>query len=195
VVLEDHRVRLEPLEAAHERELAEATADGSLWVFSPQDADGGEPSERHRRFFRLWFDRARTAHAQGSRVVFVVRRQADRRVVGTTSYLNLDPANRRAEIGATFYEPAARGTFVNPACKRLLLTHLFEEVRVVRVELRCDARNAASRAAIAKLGARQEGVLRRHMILFDGYVRDTVLFAVVDEEWPRVKAGLTARLG
>jgi RimJ/RimL family protein N-acetyltransferase len=130
-----------------------------------------------------------------SRVSYLVRDRASGAVLGSTSYLDVRPEHRGVEIGFTWYAPAARGTSVNPECKFLLLRHAFEALRCVRVQLKCDARNAHSRAAILKLGATFEGILRRHMVVVDGFVRDTAMFSVVDAEWPRVKAGLVARLG
>jgi RimJ/RimL family protein N-acetyltransferase len=103
-------------------------------------------------------------------------------------------AHRRLEIGSTWYEPAARGTAVNPACKLLLLAHAFDVIGVNRVALVTDARNARSQAAIARLGAAREGVLRANMITQGGRVRDTVIFSIVAAEWPAVRAGLLARL-
>ncbi|MBX3404621.1 MAG: GNAT family N-acetyltransferase [Phycisphaeraceae bacterium] len=115
-------------------------------------------------------------------------------VIGCTSYLDIDPPNRCVEIGATWYAPAHRGTHVNPECKLLLLGHAFENLGCVRVTLKCDARNAHSIGAISKLGAVREGTLRKHRIQSDGYVRDTVYFSIIAEEWPRVQEGLLARL-
>ena len=115
-------------------------------------------------------------------------------VIGSTSYLDIDPANRCIEIGATWYAPSHRGTLINPECKLLLLGHAFEALQCVRVTLKCDARNLHSQRAIAKLGATREGTLRKHRIQSDGYVRDTVYFSIIAEEWPRVRDGLVARL-
>lgn len=129
------------------------------------------------------------------RMSYLVRDRASGAVLGSTSYLDIRPEHRGVEIGFTWYAPAGRGTNVNPECKFLLLRHAFDVLGCVRVQLKCDARNAHSRAAILKLGATFEGVLRRHMVVVDGFVRDTAMFSVVDAEWPRVKAGLVARLG
>lgn len=124
---------------------------------------------------------------------FAVRRLRDGRVVGSTSFINIRPERQTVEIGATFYEPPARGGPVNPECKLLLLEHAFAH-GVRRVELLADARNARSRAAIAKLGAVEEGTLRRDRITWTGAVRDSVIFSVTDIDWPVVKAGLETRL-
>ena len=116
-------------------------------------------------------------------------------VVGTTSFLEVSPIDARLEIGFTLYTPSVWGTAVNPECKLLLMTWAFEEAGMGRVQLKTDIRNARSQAAIAKLGARVEGVLRRYQRRQDGSVRDTVVFSVMAEEWPAVKAGLQRRLG
>ncbi len=190
--LEGPVVRLEPLAEGHRGALAEVAADPSFWTYSPVDADPARPAAR---WFPVWFDRARAAHDAGAAAVFAVRERASGRIVGTTRYLNLEPANRRVEIGATYYEPRARGSLVNPACKLLLLGEAFETFGAIRVELRCDARNLRSRRAIAALGAQQEGILRRLLVLGDGFVRDTVVFAILADEWPAVRDGLRRRLG
>lgn len=118
----------------------------------------------------------------------------DGEAVGSSTFLDLRPAHRGLEIGFTWIAPAWRGTFVNPEAKLLMLRHAFETLGCLRVQLKCDARNARSAAAIAKLGAVFEGRLRRHMTMPDGYVRDTLMFSVTDEEWPQVRAGLERRL-
>ncbi|WP_235900377.1 GNAT family N-acetyltransferase [Lolliginicoccus suaedae] len=115
-------------------------------------------------------------------------------ILGTTSYLNAAPEHARLEIGATQYTPAAWGTVVNPEAKLLLLEHAFDALHVARVELRTDARNTRSRAAIARLGARHEGTLRMHHRRADGTLRDTELFAITAADWPRVRENLRARL-
>ena len=115
-------------------------------------------------------------------------------VVGTTSYLEVSAIDARIEIGFTLYARSVWGTDVNPACKLLLMQWAFDEGRFGRVQLKTDIRNARSQAAIARLGATNEGVLRRYQRRQDGSVRDTVVFSVIAEEWPEVRAGLLARL-
>ncbi|HEX5632975.1 MAG TPA: GNAT family protein, partial [Gemmatimonadales bacterium] len=115
-------------------------------------------------------------------------------VVGSTSYLDVVPRHRRVEIGSTWYRPDQWGTAVNPECKLMLLGHAFEVLGVNRVALVTDALNHRSQAAIAKLGAVREGVLRAHMVAQEGRVRDTVVFSIVRAEWPAVRDGLLARL-
>ena len=126
---------------------------------------------------------------------FTIRRAESGAPVGVTTYMEIRPAHRGLEIGSTWLARPAQGTAINPEAKYLLLRHAFETLGAVRVQLKTDGRNLQSQRAIAKLGALREGVLRRHMILPDGYIRDTVMFSVIAEEWPAVKAGLEARLG
>jgi len=136
------------------------------------------------------------AHLRGTpttRPMAVIDRSTNR-LVGCTCYLDVDSANRSVEIGCTFYDPAVRGTHINPQAKLLLLSHAFDTLGCVRVLLKTDARNQHSQRAIAKLGARYEGTLRHHRILPDGFIRDTVYFSILPDEWPEVRAGLQKRL-
>ena len=129
----------------------------------------------------------------GTRIAYAVRRLSDGAIVGTTSLYEINPAHRRCEIGSTFYRPEARGGPINPACKRLLLGHAFAS-GTIRVEIITDALNPQSRAAIQKLGAKAEGVLRRHKVTWTGRARDTAMFSILDDEWPGVRDGLERRL-
>ncbi len=190
VTLEGRFVRLEPLEERHRAGLRAVTDDTAIWQYSPVDANGG-PFDR---WMDTWVDRSLAVQGGGKDLVFVARRLKDDRIVGSTRYLNIEPSHHRLEIGSTWYVADARGTEVNPECKLLLMTHAFDALGAYRVELKCDARNVHSRAAIAKLGAKEEGTLRRHMMLGDGFVRDTVYFSVLDREWPSVSEGLERRL-
>ncbi|WP_372706514.1 GNAT family N-acetyltransferase [Brevundimonas sp.] len=143
--------------------------------------------------FDGWWRGALNAMEQGTRIAWAVRRTSDGAVVGTTSLQEIKPDHRRCEIGSTLYRPEARGGAVNPSCKRLLLGQAFD-AGAVRVELITDAINPASQAAIRKLGARDEGVLRKHKITWKGRIRDTAQFAILDEDWPEVRDRLDARL-
>lgn len=186
VPLENRFVRLEPLVEGLESEVRMALdCDAPSWDIMV--AAGYGPH------FDGWWQSALTAMAQGSRIAWAVRRLSDGKVVGTTSLYEIKPDYRRCEIGSTFYRPEARGGAVNPSCKRLLLGHAFDS-GAVRVEIITDAINPASQAAIRKLGARDEGVLRKHKITFKGRIRDTAQFAVLDDDWPEVRARLDARL-
>ncbi|HEY0928210.1 GNAT family protein [Brevundimonas sp.] len=185
-VLEDRFVRLEPFTPALEAEVRAALdCDPDAWDIMVGAAYGDH--------FDGWWASALAAMAAGSRIAFAVRRKADGAVIGTTSLYEIKPDYRRCEIGSTFYRPEARGGAVNPACKRLLLGHAFE-AGAVRVEIITDAINPASGAAIRKLGARDEGVLRKHKITWTGRIRDTAQFAILDEDWSAVRARLDERL-
>ncbi len=184
-VLENRFVRLDPFVPALEDEVRAALdRDPVAWE--------GMVSAAHGPHFDGWWVSALSAMQSGSRIAWAVR-MPDGRVVGTTSLYEIRPEHRRCELGSTFYRPEARGRAVNPACKRLLLAHAFDG-GAIRVEIITDALNAASRAAIRKLGARDEGVLKKHKITWTGRVRDTAQFAVLDEDWPEVRARLDARL-
>jgi RimJ/RimL family protein N-acetyltransferase len=139
------------------------------------------------------------AHMRGliadpTRLQFAVELDEGSRIVGSTSYMDIRPEHRGLEVGFTWYSPDQRGSWVNPACKRLLIGHAIEALGAVRVQIKTDVRNKHSQAAIEKLGATYEGVLRASFIQPDGHVRDTVYYSVLPSEWPRVRAGLDARL-
>ena len=186
IVLENAWVRLEPYADAIEDEVRLAlNVDPESWAVMAGTAHGDH--------FEAFWRAARRDMAAGTKVAYAVRRVADGSVVGTTSLYEINAQHRRCEIGATFYRPEARGGAVNPACKRLLLEHAFGS-GAVRVEILTDAINARSRAAIERLGARFEGVLGNHKITWTGRVRDTALYAVLDRDWPGVRAGLDVRL-
>ncbi|MGC4175333.1 GNAT family N-acetyltransferase [Demequina sp.] len=186
-VLENAHVRLEQLTRAHEPDLAAAAGAGDLWekawytsVPRP-DAVAAE------------IDRRLGLQAEGRMAPWAIFDLASGRAVGMTTYMNIDEANRRVEIGSTWMGYAAQGTRVNPAAKLLLLARAFDDLNCIAVEFRTHAANAQSRAAIAKLGATQDGILRKHQIWGDGF-RDTVVFSILDTEWPEARAGLEARL-
>lgn len=184
-VLEDRFVRLEPLAEARRDELRAACADDQeIWERLYPNSFLGE------HFDVQWARLTREAEA-GRILPFAVVVGGVCR--GMTSYLAPDAINRSVEIGGTYYAPEQRGGPTNPAAKRLLLAHAFG-CGADRVQLKVDALNARSRAAVLKLGATQEGVLRHERIVWTGRVRDTVVFSILGEEWPKVKAGLDARL-
>lgn len=186
VPLENRFVRLEPLARTLEGEVRAALdCDPASWDIMVAAAYGP--------YFDAWWQAALRAMAQGTRIAWAVRRLDDDAVVGTTSLYEIRPDYRRCEVGSTFYRPEARGGPVNPSCKRLLLGHAFDG-GAVRVEILTDAINPGSQAAIRKLGARDEGVLRKHKITFKGRIRDTAQFAILDDDWPGVRARLDARL-
>lgn len=185
VRLEGRRVVLRPLT---QRDAA------ALFAFTPENTFAyflSWPAEWTPISFERWVGN----HINNPKTrAFAVEDRATGAVIGSTSYMDIDPANRCVEIGCTWYAPSHRGTHVNPESKLLLLGHAFEHLGCVRVTLKCDARNLHSQRAIAKLGALREGVLRRHRIQPNGYVRDTVYFSVIAEEWPSVKETLLRRI-
>lgn len=178
-------VRLVPLSHGHAAALAEI-AQPDIFTYIPLRPQAQTHQAVVGYIDKILEDQERRA--------FAIVLAATNRAIGSTSYLNIRPEHRRLEIGATWIGRAYQGTRVNPESKYLLLRHAFETFGAVRVQLRCDRRNAHSRRAIEKLGARPEGVLRKHMILPDGYVRDTVVYSILDEEWPEVRAALERRL-
>jgi RimJ/RimL family protein N-acetyltransferase len=184
VTLRGPHASLAPLGGEHAADLL-ACADGSCFQFA-----WDEPAEWTVGGFAAYIQRA--VQTPG-RLAFAVLDGAGR-AVGTTSYVDIQPAHRGVEIGFTWLVPAARGTRVNPAVKLLMLAHAFDDQGAVRVQLKCDARNVQSQRAIQKLGAEREGVLRKHRILPDGFVRDTVMYSVTREEWGGVRARLEERL-
>jgi N-acetyltransferase len=179
-------VRLEPLAEVHREPLRIAADDERIWRHTITVACG--PG------FDEWFNEALAGLAAGRRGPFAVRRLADETLIGSTSYLDVALKHKRLEIGSTWYRPECWGTALNPECKLLLLGHAFDVLGVNRVALITDRENERSRAAIAKLGAVQEGVLRSHMVVQTGRVRDTVVFSITATEWPAVRERLRGRL-
>ena len=186
VVLEGEHVRLEPLAPGHAAALAEAIADGALdalW-YTIVPAPAAVP---------VWIDAALAQRAAGRALPFAVVRRRDGRVVGSTRYMNVEESQRRLEIGTTFYAASVQRSALNTECKRLLLAHAFERLGCLAVEFRTHWFNQRSRDAIARLGAKQDGVLRNHQRLPDGSLRDTVVFSIIESEWPAVKRHLDIR--
>jgi RimJ/RimL family protein N-acetyltransferase len=177
-------VALEPLEKRHHAALIAAAADPEIWSYLPLDVKQGYAA-RLPSFVQEM--------AKGTQLSFVVRRLADGAIVGSTSYLAIAPQDAKVEIGATWYVAGAQGTAINPEAKYLLLENAYA-AGYNRVEFKTCSRNARSRAAIKKLGATEEGILRAHMWMPQGYFRDSVYFSILAAEWPGVKAGLEMRL-
>ena len=187
VILEGQHVRLEPLSTAHQEALITAASDGELWnttvTIVPDRAN-----------MTAYIEEALHGQDLGDHLPFVIIRKASAVVVGTTRFYDIRPADRRVAIGYTWLALSAQRTAVNTESKLLLLTHAFEQWRCNRVELITDVLNEQSRAAILRLGAKQEGILRKHIILPSGRIRDSVVFSIIDEEWPGVKERLVTRL-
>jgi RimJ/RimL family protein N-acetyltransferase len=185
--LEGRFVRLEPYAASLKEEVRKALdCDAEAWSLFGSGSGQGE-------HFEAWWSRGLGQQAGGVAMPYAVRRLSDRRVVGTTSYIDIRRDHRGVEIGSTFYHPGARSGPVNPECKYLLLGHAFA-AGALRVELVTDLRNVRSQAAIAKLGAVREGVLRKERVTWTGHVRDSVIYSITDDEWPGIAKRLEARL-
>jgi len=179
-------VTLEPLAREHITEIAEVASDGELGSLWYTDAPKPEAVEQ-------WVDMRLASQKPDKGLTFVVRR-LDGTLVGSSSYLNVDAANRRLEIGYTWYVASARRSGVNSETKLLMLGHAFDELGCVAVEFRTHFFNSKSRAAIERLGAKLDGVLRSHKVLPDGSRRDTVVYSILDIEWPAVRNNLRYRL-
>ena len=184
--LRGRHVLLEPLQVGHADGLRRATADGELWRRWYTNVPGPEAVDDY-------VAAALAMQAGGTAMAFVVR-DADGAVVGTTRYYDVDLSVPRLSIGYTWYAQRVHRTGLNTEAKLLLLGHAFESLGCIAVALETSWFNHASRAAIARLGAKQDGVLRNHRRHSDGTVRDTVVFSILDSEWPAVKAHLTGRL-
>lgn len=185
--LEGRFVVLEPLDEGHIPGLVEAGRDPALWRWTTQQADSPEA-------MALYVAAALLEREEGRSIPFAQVERATGRVAGSTRLGNLSPEHRRVEIGWTWLGRPWQRTALNTEAKRLLLAHAFEVLDCIRVELKTDALNEVSRAAILRLGAVEEGTLRRHMITGTGRVRDTVYFSILREEWPGVRDRLDARL-
>lgn len=187
-MLQNDMVRLEPLGAPHARDLAVAVAFDELWRrtwFSRLPAPEQVPDEIENRLAR---------QAAGEMAPWAIVDPRTDRAIGMTSICSVAPEDRRVEIGYTWMRSDSHGTGINPAAKLLLLTRAFEDLGCVRVELRTHWHNHRSRAAIERLGAKLDGVLRSHTRMPDGHWRDTVVYSILAAEWPQVRRGLEARL-
>ena len=187
VTLLGSRVFLEPLSLEHLDGMIAAVKDGELWnlwytsIPSPEKAEG---------YIKTALDMRENAGA----LPFIIRDRESNTIIGCTRYFNVDELNRRLEIGHTWYSESYQRTAANTESKYLLLSHAFEELNAIAVEFRTHWHNHKSRAAIARLGAKQDGVLRNHTRSADGIYRDTVVFSIIDLEWPAVKQSLQFKL-
>jgi len=183
ITLEGQHVRLAPLSRAHAEALIAAARDGELWktrVTIIPDASG----------MNDYIQTALGGQSMGKELPFVIIRKSNNHIVGSTRFYEMSPKDRKCTIGYAWLAKSAQRAPVNTECKLLLLTHAFETWNCVRVELVTDVLNEQSRAAILRLGAKQEGILRKHLILPTGRVRDSVFFSITDDEWPEVKLRL-----
>lgn len=187
VILEGNIVRLEPLSLEHREELCSAIYDGELWnlfvtlVPHPKNID-------------LFFEQASSHYEAGDGLAFAIIEKSTNKVVGSTRYMKANLANKRVEIGFTFLGKSWQKTRINTEAKYLLLSHAFEKLNLNRVELITDYLNSTSRAAILRLGAKEEGILRSHMVMPNGRIRDSVLYSIVKHEWSGIKQHLETKL-
>lgn len=180
--------RLEPLDIAHAAALYEAGRYPRIWDHITSDPSACVED------MRACIEEALAARDAGTQVPFAIFSLLTNTYAGSTRYMNISPDDRGVEIGWTWLTPAVQRTALNTECKYLLLRHAFETLGAIRVQLKTDSRNLTSQRAIERLGAVREGVLRKHMIVRDGYQRDTVMYSITDDEWLVVKAGLEAKL-
>jgi RimJ/RimL family protein N-acetyltransferase len=188
ITLNGHFVRLEPLSEAHIPGLAQVGTDASIWrymryglVTNPQG-------------MAQWVHNMLERQARGNDLPFAVIHLPDEQVAGATRYLTIDRQNCNLEIGGTWYGLQYQRTAVNTECKYLLLRHAFETLACLRVQIKTDLRNQRSQRAIERLGAVQEGILRDHILLLDGYLRSSVIYSILKREWPGVKQRLEGYL-
>ena len=187
VTLTGHHVTLEPLTQHHLSEIRHAASDGQLWTLfftSVPTPDRGSQ----------WIAAALSAQAEGKALPFVVRSNTCGRIIGSTRFCNRDAANKRLEIGHTWYAKSVQRSAVNTECKLLLLTHAFEQLDCIAVEFRTDWFNQTSQRAIERLGAKRDGILRNHIIMPDGRIRDTVVYSILNSEWNGVRRHLKFKL-
>jgi RimJ/RimL family protein N-acetyltransferase len=187
ITLTGTTVELRPLQREHSAALVQAAADGQLWNLKVTNVPGPDTVEKY-------VDIALAGREAGTMMPFVIVRRDTGEVVGSTRFWKVDRVNRKLEIGHTFISQSVQKSWVNTEAKLLLLTHAFEVMDCVRVQFTTDELNEKSRAAILRLGAVQEGIVRHERIMPDGRKRNSVRFSIIDPEWPQVKAGLLARL-
>jgi|SRR5215210_1542750 len=187
MVLEGDVVRLEPMTLEHLDGLSEVGLDPEIWRFtlvmirSPKD-------------MRTYIESALSLQREGTTLPFVTIERRSGRTVGSTRFGNYDPANHRIEIGWTWIAPPWQRTAINTEAKYLMLSHAFEKLHCARVELKTDVLNSRSRNAMLRIGAKEEGILRKHSLVWDGRYRDSIYYSILDEEWPEVKGQLQKML-
>lgn len=188
ITLEGNSIRLEPLSTSHAADLLAAGRDPGIWTYLPR------APVQHVADVQDWIGASLAASENGLQVPFAIIHKASGRAAGSTRFMDISRPNRNLEIGWTWIAPEFQRSAVNTECKYLLLRHAFEELNAVRVQLKTDARNIQSQRAIERIGAVREGVLRKHIVLWDGYIRDTVYFSIIESEWAAVKTRLESRM-
>jgi RimJ/RimL family protein N-acetyltransferase len=188
VTLTGRFAHLEPLQMHHAADLYRAAQEQGIWAYMPLN-----PS-RSLEDMQAWIASALNDQQAGTALPFVIIDNISGKVVGSTRYLLIILKDRNLEIGSTWLAPEVQRTGINTECKYMLLRHAFETLGMIRVQLKTDSRNLQSQRAIERIGARKEGVLRKQMILHDGYIRDAVLYSIIDSEWPGVKVALEEKL-
>ena len=187
IELEGDFVRLEPMTLEHHTALSEVGLDPEIWrytlvlVRTPQE-------------MRSYMQSALDLQREGTTLPFVTIERSSARVVGSTRFGNYDPSNRRIEIGWTWIAPPWQRTAINTEAKYLMLSHAFEKLHCVRVELKTDVLNSPSRKAMLRIGAKEEGILRKHSLVWNGRYRDSIYYSILDDEWPGVKQQLERML-
>ncbi|QRG65303.1 GNAT family N-acetyltransferase [Brevibacillus choshinensis] len=187
VTLEGKFVRLEPLRLEHAEGLWEAGQFEQIWTYMSSRMSKPEDA-------KTFIELALNHQAEGTELPFVIVNRQDGKLIGSTRFLNISRKDRGLEIGYTWLTPSVWKTMINTECKLLLLRHCFEDLGCIRVQLKTDSRNKNSQRAIARIGGIYEGILRNHMILPDGYIRDSVYFSIVESEWPTVQEKLNLLL-
>lgn len=187
VILEGIHVRLEPLMESHHPALCEVGLEPELWKWIPLQVLDADQMMRYLRG-------ALADQEKGTALPFATIDRASGTVIGSTRFMNIDMANKRVEIGSTWIAPVWQRSAINTEAKYLMMRYAFETLGCNRVELKTDSLNTKSRNAILRIGAKQEGIFRSHMITWSGRLRDTVYFSVIAPEWPEVKAALEAKL-
>jgi len=188
ITLKGSYATLEPLSPDHHDALIAAVSDGKLWrlwytaIPKPEN-------------MRAEIERRMELQEQGKMLPFAIRRHDTGALCGMTTYMNVDAMHRRVEIGSTWTAASAQRTGINTECKLMLLSHAFDNLHCIAVEFRTNWMNQQSRNAILRLGAKQDGVLRNHQRMPDGSLRDTVVFSIIESEWPTVKRHLQFKLG
>lgn len=187
ITLQGEYATLEPMIMDHVDDLGRAAEDGELWNLWYTGVPSPKTAEAYVKDALKMYE-AHTA------MPFIVRDNQSGKIVGSTRFCNVDEVNERAEIGYTWYAKSFQRSPINTNCKLLMLSHVFEQLEAIAVEFRTHWHNLASRQAIERLGAKQDGVLRNHQKMAEGDYRDTVVFSIINSEWPTVKKGLEYKL-